>query len=425
MTPTPAESGSAPRPGPGPRHYALKAAKALASLRLTVWLFGFAVALVFFGTLAQMDNGIWTVVDQYFWSWVVLVPFDLLRQFGSVFMSEWVSKDARWGGAFPLPGGKLLGGLMLANLVAAHLFRFRLTWKRSGVILIHAGLILLFVGEFVTREFAVEQNMTIDEGSSANFTQDTRHVELAFITPDGDQDKVVVIPQNLLRAGGKISHADLPVDVEVATYMVNSNLAKATETKEKNPATAGAFGKMFVAVPKGEQSGVSSDQSIDMPAAYVTFYRKGTTESLGTFLVALRFSLQDQFDQLTVGGTRYDFGLRFVRYYKDYSLELHDFRFDRYVGTEKPKNYSSDVTLRAPGQVDRRVTIRMNEPLRHAGETFYQSNFDRATESTTVLQVVKNPGWVIPYVSCVVVSVGMILHFGIYFSQFLTRRAAV
>jgi hypothetical protein len=429
MTPTTAEpapgAGDRPaRPAPGPLDYARKGLKGLASLRLTVWLFGFAIALVFFGTLAQMDNGIWTVVDQYFWSWVVWVPFDLIRQFCSVFLSEWVSKDARWGGVFYLPGGKLLGGLMLINLIAAHMVRFRLTWKRSGVILIHSGLILLFVGEFITREYAVEQRMTIDEGSSTNFAEDSRHVELAFTTPEGDHDRVVVIPQGVLRAGGKLSHPDLPVDVEVDEYMANARIAKPHEAKSvTNRATAGQFGKMFVAVPQSEVSGVDPNQKSDVPAAYVTFYKKGTAESLGTYLVWLGFSLQNQFDKLVVDGRQYDFGLRLARYYKPYSIELHDFTFERYVGTEKPKNFSSDVTLRAP-DTERRVTIRMNEPLRHGGETFYQSSFDNATEATTILQVVKNPGWVIPYVSCVVVSAGMLLHFGIYFSQFLIRRAA-
>mgnify|MGYP003329043376 CR=1 FL=1 len=58
----------------------------------------------------------------------------------------------------------------MLNLLAAHALRFRLTWKRAGVFLIHGGLILLLVGEFVTRQFAVEQQMRIDQGAAADFT---------------------------------------------------------------------------------------------------------------------------------------------------------------------------------------------------------------------------------------------------------------
>ena len=44
--------------------YLLKGLKALASLQLTVVLFALGILLIFFGTMAQLDNGIWTVVDK-------------------------------------------------------------------------------------------------------------------------------------------------------------------------------------------------------------------------------------------------------------------------------------------------------------------------------------------------------------------------
>jgi hypothetical protein len=48
------------------------------SLYVTVFLFALSMILVFFGTVAQMNNGIWTVVSQYFWSYTVDIPFDLV-----------------------------------------------------------------------------------------------------------------------------------------------------------------------------------------------------------------------------------------------------------------------------------------------------------------------------------------------------------
>ena len=67
----------------------------------------------------------------------------------------------------------------------------------------------------------------------------------------------------------------------------------------------------------------------------------------------------------------------------------------------------------------------MGSPLRYRGETFYQSSFDDATEKTTVLQVVRNPGAVLPYVSCFLVFAGMLFHFGLHLTGFLSRRAAL
>src|SRR5262245_20936958 len=150
--------GPAPAPRPRKRSLWNRALWVLASLRLTVVLFVFALLLIFFGTLAQIEGGVWTIVSDYFWSYVAWVRFQLLVQFGQVFLG--FPKTWRVPGAFPLPGGKLLGGLLLVNLLAAHLVRFKVSWKRSGILMIHAGLIILLLGEAVTREAAVEGNMT-------------------------------------------------------------------------------------------------------------------------------------------------------------------------------------------------------------------------------------------------------------------------
>jgi ABC-type transport system involved in cytochrome c biogenesis permease subunit len=425
---SPTVAGAAPSPQsgfqPGLAYYARKTAKALASLQLTVILFAFSILLVFFGTIAQMDNGIWTVVDKYFWSWVVMVPMDLFHKFFGVFLAEQVSKDtAPWSGSFPLPAGKLLGGAMLINLLAAHALRFRLTWKRAGIILLHSGLILLFVGEFITREYAVEQRMSIDEGKSLNYTEDIRKYELAIIDhSDAATDSVSAIPSSLLHTGSRLTSQELPVDVEVIQYMANSKVKDAEPGK--NPATAGLAVKprtAFVAVEQPVVSGVDTNQ-MDIPAAYVRLYRKGTNESLGTFLVSLLYTMQSLSNEFELDGKRFELTLRFKRTYQDYSIHLVKFHFDRYPGTQKPKNYSSDVIVYdKTGEEVRRQTIRMNEPMRYAGETFYQQGFDRS-ETATTLQVVKNPGWIIPYVSCVMVGLGLIVHFLIGLVGFLTRK---
>jgi hypothetical protein len=38
--------------------------------------------------------------------------------------------------------------------------------------------------------------------------------------------------------------------------------------------------------------------------------------------------------------------------------------------------------------------------------------------------VVRNPGWLMPYVSCVLVTLGMLIHFGLHLATYLSRRAA-
>ena len=92
-----------------------------------------------------------------------------------------------------------------------------------------------------------------------------------------------------------------------------------------------------------------------------------------------------------------------------------------FIGTTTPKNFSSRVNLQTPSGERRDYTISMNSPLFHSGETMYQSSFF-AGDSGTVLQVVRNPVWWMPYLSCFVVTFGMIVHFGINLLNFLQRR---
>jgi len=167
-------------------------------------------------------------------------------------------------------------------------------------------------------------------------------------------------------------------------------------------------------------SGTDPNQRVDVPSTYVTVYRKGSDQALGTYLVSLWLEAQP----IELDGRRVEIVLRWRRTYKPYTLHLIDFRHDRYLGTDVPKNFSSRVRLVDPEfNVDREILIWMNHPLRYRGETFYQSSF-KPGDTGTVLQVVRNPGWLLPYVSCAMVAAGMIVQFGMSLGRFRRREAA-
>ena len=112
-------------------------------------------------------------------------------------------------------------------------------------------------------------------------------------------------------------------------------------------------------------------------------------------------------------GRRWLISLRPKRYYMPFSLTLKDFKHDVYPGTQIPKNFSSLVRLLDPrSQDDRDVLIYMNSPLRHGGLTFYQASFGK-DNTLSVLQVVRNPSWTLPYISCALVAFGLLWHFGL------------
>ncbi|MFM7213439.1 MAG: ResB protein required for cytochrome C biosynthesis, partial [Verrucomicrobiota bacterium] len=184
--------------------------KVLSSLRLTVVLLAFSIAVVFFGTLAQTEDGLYLAQAKYFRSyWAVWSPH---------------APDWRWL-KIPLPGGYLLGFLLLANLLAAHLTRFQFTWKKSGIFLTHIGIILLLIGQLTTDMFARESRMRFAEGEFRNYTEGFQESEIAVLTdaPDASMDQVVAFPQPLLRSGAELQNASLPFRLRLVDYHPNSD----------------------------------------------------------------------------------------------------------------------------------------------------------------------------------------------------------
>jgi len=382
----------------------------LASLRLTVVLFALSLILVFYGTWAQVDEGIWYVVSKYFRSLFVLIPLDVIL-FKSIDESPF---------SIPFPGGWLLGGLLLTNLLAAHALRFKMTWKRSGIFVLNAGLIVMMLGEFFTGLTATEGIMSIVEGRSTNYVHDLHKAELAIINvADPKVDDTVAIPNRVLRQGSA-SHPKLPFDIELVTYMSNSEDMDVDPAKP-NQATAG-FGLHKTVVEIPVFSGADPNQKYDHPAAYITLKDKATGKAIDTYLV--RFDWNPQ--KIKLGDQTYELALRPARSYRDFSVHLDKATFKVHPRTKKAKDYSSYVRiLDLDGKEIRTARIFMNHPLYFEGETYFQSSmFVEAEPLVTGLQVVYNWAWPMPYISCIMVGLGMLFHFGMNLIEFLQRRIA-
>src|SRR5688500_11903893 len=155
--------------------------KFFTSLRLTVVCLAVAILLVFFGTIAQVNEGLYNAQHRWFRSFFVW----------------WSPAGASW--KIPMfPGGYLLGTVLLLNLIAAHVSRFQLSWQILGIHIIHGGIILLLAGQLATDMFSKETQMSFAEGETRNFSVDPQSSELVFMTDvSGDRDRVVAIPDGL------------------------------------------------------------------------------------------------------------------------------------------------------------------------------------------------------------------------------------
>ncbi len=427
------------------------------SLKLTVVLLALGMVLVLAGTLAQVDLGIWEVMDQYFRCSIARIDLSVF------FPRSWAVPSIK----IFFPGGFLIGLLLAVNLLAVHGARFKLQangrrrvagfavlalgvlvtlgvmlgwgtasvaatesdafWrvflrlgrgtlaagilygaclllyrKRAGMVLLHGGILFLLIGEFSAALFSVESTMVIKEGETVNFVDYSHQQELAVIeTSDPRFDTVTTLQAKELKDGALIQPAGLPFDIKVVRYMANS-----TQPRSSNP------------VPE-ECEPTKGRRNV--PTVDVELFDRASGESLGRHILSLWFSpgfvSLDSPVRIRAGGKHYSAYLRPRREYlrspngNPYSIKLLDFIHEKYEGTQLAKDFSSRILLVNEGDhVERELRIWMNNPLRYARRTFYQSGF-LPDNSGTILQVVRNDTWMIPYLACMIVFIGMAAQF--------------
>lgn len=370
------------------------------SLRLTVVLLGLCMILIFAATLLQVELGIHEVQLLYFRAWIAW--FDV------------VPGTQRF--AIPFPGGMTLGSLLMINLLAAHIRRFSLRWEKAGLIMVHTGIVLMLLGELFTAVLAEESQMRLSEGSTTNFSVSPREIELVVSATDGaGAERVSAIPFSRLKDG-----ADFPFEgfrLRVVRFFRNSEIEKA---EAANP----SFDPMRANRGMGERLAVrekpreAAMDRRDLTSAFVEITAADGTP-MGRWLLSNALAGAEGF---AINGKPWEMAIRQRRFYHPFSIRLLDFTHERYLGTQIPKNFASRIRLLQPdlGE-DRETLIYMNHPLRYAGLTFYQAGFEN-NDTTSILQVVRNPAWTMPYLSCAMVGLGLLWIFSQHLIKAIARR---
>ena len=380
------------------------------SLKLTVVLLSFSLILIFFGTLDQVQYGIWHTQELYFESFLVVWTFPEHAPLGQHL--HWIR--------IPMPGGYLLGGMLLVNLLTAHFTRFKMSWMKCGIFLIHSGLILLLISELMTDILAVESQMPVDEGGTSNYSQGFRENELVFIDRSHpEHDSVHTIPASLLKPGKRIDVPNTPLSIRTVRYHGNAEIGRATSgSPAESIATRGAAVRMGIIVnPKPE---TYSEDEINTVAAFVEVLNG--EDSQGIWLVSNVMDERFPPQMVDNGNRSYEIALRFTRYYYPFEIALIDFKHEKYPGTEVPFNFSSEVKVTHQDSTkNQKALIYMNHPLRYEGLTFFQASFANQ-DKTSIFQVVRNPGWLLPYLSVLLMGLGMCAQFGMHFFKFLGKQ---
>ena len=318
--------------------------------------------------------------------------------------------------AIPIPGGTLLGILLIVNLLAAHGARFKLSWNKAGMIVIHSGILLMLLGEIFTGLLGREAQMVVSEGEILNYSTFPREVELVVIRPDGDGvETVTAIPQDRLIDGAEFPFGGF--SVKIHSHYPNSGIlpeSAATAMFDKTRATDG-LGKGYAV--RRTPCETAHDRR-DLTAAFVEVIPDGG-KSQGRWLLSNALKGEQSF---VAAGRPWKISIRQRRLYHPFSIKLLDFSHDRYLGTNVPKNFSSKIRILNPDTGENREDlIYMNHPLRYGGLTFYQAGFEN-NDSTSIFQVVRNPVWTLPYISCAMVGCGLLWVFSQHLIKAISRR---
>jgi len=340
---------------------------------LVVWL----MLLIVLGTLAQRDYGLYVAQNKYFSSWFFFL-FDIL----------------------PVPSGRFVMSIMIANLSCYFLRPNIFKTSKIGITIVHSGVVLLLLGGALTAFFSSEGSMVIDEGKKTNFIENFYLKEFVIIdTSNRDFDEFVIFDQPLLYPKNLLQDIDLPFKLKVLEYFNN---AEFVPRLYRGDSTLKGMAKNFTLRDKFSEKEFEKN----IPGLIYEVLDLNDS-SLGIYIAYMG---QPITQTINIDNVDYSLILRRHRTYLPFSIQLSDFKKVMHPGTNIAKSYSSDILL-LDNNISRKVLIEMNEPLRYKGYTFYQASFiEGSSIDTSVLAVVKNFGRMFPYISSIIMCIGLLIH---------------
>ena len=126
------------------------------------------------------------------------------------------------------------------------------------------------------------------------------------------------------------------------------------------------------------------------------------------------------------GEELYTINLRKALWKMPFEVTLDDFIHEYHPGTMRPKRFESHVRRIEESQ-EEAVLIRMNEPMRRDGFTFFQASWGpqgapKGTPLFSVFEVVKNPADKWPEYALYVTTVGLLFHFILKLILFIANQ---
>lgn len=329
------------------------------------------MALLVVGTLAQGQIGLHESLGKYFQSFIFFV------------------------GVMPLPGGLSVCIVLFLNLFVKFIYESEWRWTKVGINLSHIGILVLLIGgvlSFVTREEGVLVIQKTEFSSTANM-----YVDADFTVTKNGQ-KLVSVPFDTLEKNNQ-NLSTLPFQI---TILDSCQSCEIIPRDTKNSGWRGPAKGMMLVEGKLKKRAEDNLQGVTFEISEAGEVSEGKYVS---------FTFLPKPPTIKVKEDVYEFLVERRRIELPFSVQLEKFQAEYYPSTKRAENYSSNVVVRDKiGEVKAHIT--MNKPLRIDGYTLYQSSFFERPdgETVSVLSVVKNNGRLFPYISVLLVGIGLLLH---------------
>ncbi len=330
----------------------------LSSLRITVSCLLLLFILVFWGTVYQVQHGLYLAQKHFFESFAF-----------------WIIRG------IPFPGGQLVLWVLFLNLLCAVFTRFKFNRHKTGIALVHAGVFLFFISGFITFQLCQETHLTLAEGDGSNLSESNQDWELAVWKTGTQEKEVTAYDTEHLKRGYPLDFSEFGFRLVPQVYYPNADKTGSSlnSLKQEKEPERNLPGGLF-----------------SLPETGQTLLLHGGDDSPA--LIEIK---EDQ----------YAVSLRRKRLPLPFFLQLNDFRMEVHPGTAVARSYQSEVSVFSHGQ-PRTTVISMNEPLREKDFTFYQASYaiDPAGREISTLAVVKNAGRLLPYIATFVLVLGLAVH---------------
>lgn len=358
----------------------MKKLKDLSSLNLFFWSVLWLMLVLTLGTIDQKNIGLFESQEKYFTS--------LFFTYKGI----------------PVPSGGLVILIMSFGLISQLIFKTSFKKKKSlGITLTHLGAVLLLVGAFITNLTALEGSMVIPEGQTISYMQDYKNLD--FVLRDVSTEKEhLLLPTKKIRLD-----QNYPLEgaqIRFTQNLVNCELSPRQNAGAEYKGMAAQFG--FREIPKAAENTACTEFTI-------------IKDGVKSVYAIYQFMPKEQ--SVSIGDKTYIAELRHHRMTLPFSIKLIDFEKKFHQGTMISRSFKSEVFV-IDGTIETRHLIEMNAPLRYKGYTFYQSSFsENAQGEITELSVVKNAGQIFPYISSIIICLGLLLHLLINSKKFFKAES--